>query len=229
MVLPAHDFGSHITRCPRSLLRVFWAPLPRDSEVCNSQVAVLLEDKVLRFDVSVYNGVSVDKFEPQYDAGRKKFCSNETTGLLLGKFAETADMESQVSASEEVHHQVKVVPVLKGELHVNNEVVVVACQQGAFVENRVDRSLGDNPANHSLLSLRHLFERVVLLVVQECHNPHLMSGQHYLAKPSFANNHFILEACLVYSFFVTKVYGSLLRALLARPTSYSRLGSAICL
>lgn len=92
----------------------------------------------------------------------------------------------------------------------------------------MDRSLGDNPANRSLLSLRHLFKGVVLLVVQESHDPHLASGQRYLAEASFADNHFILEACLVYSFCVTSDYGSLLQALLARLTSYSRPGSAIC-
>lgn len=127
MVLPAHDLGSHITRRARSLLRVVWTPLPRDSKVCNPQIAVLLEDEVLRLDVSVYYVIAMDELKSQYDASRKEFYSEATTGLLLGKLAETADMESQVATSQEVHYQVEVVPVLKGELHVHDEVVVVAC------------------------------------------------------------------------------------------------------
>jgi hypothetical protein len=142
----------------------------------------------------------VDELQPQYDAGGKEFCSGSTTRLLLGELAETADMEPQVTAREEVHHQIQVVSVLKSELHVHDEVVVIPCQQRPFVENRVDRSLRDNPANRRLLSLRHFLQRVVLLVVQESHDPHLGSAKPYFSKTSFADNHFILEACFVNSF-----------------------------
>ena len=130
----------------------------------------------------MYDVVAVDELQAENDAGREEFCSARATALLFGEFAEAADVEAQVAAGEQVHDEVEVVSVLEGELHVDDEVVVVACEQSAFVENRVDRSLRDNPANRCLLSLRHLFECVVLLVVQEGHDPHL--GQAALPSQS---------------------------------------------
>ena len=54
VVLPAHDLGgykkisykdlTHVARGPGSVLRVLRSPLPRDSEICDAQVTVLVEN-----------------------------------------------------------------------------------------------------------------------------------------------------------------------------------------
>lgn len=43
MILTAHHLRGHISWGPRGILGVFRPPLPRDAEICNSQVAIFVE------------------------------------------------------------------------------------------------------------------------------------------------------------------------------------------
>lgn len=55
MILAAHNFGSHVSWGSRSVLRVLWAPNSRYSKISNSHVAILVNDEVLRLDISMNN------------------------------------------------------------------------------------------------------------------------------------------------------------------------------
>ena len=55
MGLFAHHFRCHVARCSRSVFRVVGVPDSGDSEICNLEVAICIEDKILGFYISVQN------------------------------------------------------------------------------------------------------------------------------------------------------------------------------
>ena len=46
-----HDFWGHVARCPTRIKRVVRGHLPRNAEVSQSQVALIVKYHILRFDV----------------------------------------------------------------------------------------------------------------------------------------------------------------------------------
>lgn len=73
MVLPAHDFRSHVAWCARGVFLVFGSPYSSDTEICDAQVAVGVKNEVFRFDVSVDDALVVDVLEALNDAGGEEF------------------------------------------------------------------------------------------------------------------------------------------------------------
>lgn len=59
--------------------------------------------------------ICVKIFQAQDNAGDKE------AGLFLRKQASPTHVKSQVAPSEQVHHQVQVLPILEGELHIHNK------------------------------------------------------------------------------------------------------------
>ena len=57
--------------------------------------------------------VHIDKWLE--DAGNKKLC------LYFGKTSMFCDMESKITTREEVHDKVKVLTILEGKIHVDEE------------------------------------------------------------------------------------------------------------
>jgi hypothetical protein len=53
MVLTAHDFGRHVARGTRGVLRIFRVPDSSDAQVRDTEVALLVKHKVFGFDVPV--------------------------------------------------------------------------------------------------------------------------------------------------------------------------------
>ena len=53
MIESQHNFRSHVTRRARSVLSVLRAPDASNSEVCDAQIAIAVDDQVFRFDVSM--------------------------------------------------------------------------------------------------------------------------------------------------------------------------------
>lgn len=72
VVLPAHHLRSHVAGSARGILGVVRVPHSRDSEVCGPEVAVGIEDEVLRFDVAVECAVGVEVLERQDNTGDEK-------------------------------------------------------------------------------------------------------------------------------------------------------------
>lgn len=76
-------------------------------------------------------------------------------------------MVSQVSAVDVVHDEVKVLSVLEGVVHVDEEGMADPGQEVAFIHDRVDRLLHDD------LGLIHLLHREDLLALLRLDLPYL--------------------------------------------------------
>ena len=59
VILPAHNFGSHIARRARGVLRIFRIPKTGDAEISHSQVALVVKNKVFGLDISMKNYIFV--------------------------------------------------------------------------------------------------------------------------------------------------------------------------
>lgn len=79
------------------------------------------------------------------------------TGLLLRETAMLADVITEIATRQHVHHQIQVVPILEGIVHVDNEWVVELCKDLPLVHHRFDAPLSDDAC------LRHFLHRICLL------------------------------------------------------------------
>ena len=96
--LPAHDFGGHLARRPRSVFTVVGVPDARDAEVSYTQVASFVKYQILRLDVSVQDAVRVQKLEAEDHA------CDEELGLFLREAPVLADMVAEVATLHQVNH-----------------------------------------------------------------------------------------------------------------------------
>ena len=62
MILPAHDFRGHVPRGTRGVIRVIRAPQPGNAHICDPHVALVIEEEVFGFDVSVNDAIIVHVF-----------------------------------------------------------------------------------------------------------------------------------------------------------------------
>ena len=132
----------------------------------------------------------------------KNSASSVSTGLLFTEATEAAQVEAEVSAGEEVHHQVQVFPILKSILHVHDEGVAVPGEEGSLVKDRVDRPFRYDPSQARLPSLAHFLQRVEFTTATRRHNPDL-------AETALADYHLVAEATPVDAFWVSLCYASL--------------------
>lgn len=159
--LLAQHLGSHVTRsatCVQSLLAVFG---PCNAEVGEPEVAQLIKDQILRFDVSVENSPFVNVLNRGDDAGDQKL------RLVLAKFVSISQATPQVGSRQKIHHQVEVIPVVEGADHVSDEGGVESLQDLPLVEDVVDTLL------HHYQALAHLLHRVQFLLASELDLPDL--------------------------------------------------------
>lgn len=68
MVLSAHYLGSHVPWRSRSVLRILFSPISCDSEIRDPEVSLVIDDEVLRLDVSVNNLLFMAVFETGHKA-----------------------------------------------------------------------------------------------------------------------------------------------------------------
>jgi len=55
MILSAHDFWCHIPRCTWSILSVFWSPYSCNTKISYTNITIIINDKILRFNISMNN------------------------------------------------------------------------------------------------------------------------------------------------------------------------------
>lgn len=72
-------------------------------------------------------------FQTDNDVGNKKF------SLKLTKFAFSSYMVSQISTIQVIHHQIKILSVLKRTCHIDKKRMVKLSQESPFIHHRVDR------------------------------------------------------------------------------------------
>jgi hypothetical protein len=118
MVLSAHNFGRHVARSSGCFARVIWSKDSGNSEVSQSQVALIVKNKILWFDISVDDLGLMDCVKSVDQAG------DEESSLLFRKLLFSSDVITQISAQQKVHHQIKCLFVLEGVMDVDDEVAL---------------------------------------------------------------------------------------------------------
>ena len=76
-------------------------------------------------------------------------------------------MVTEVAARQIVHHEVQVLPVLEGVVHVNDEHILELGEDLALINDGLDTALCDDSG------LGHLLHGVVLLRLLALDSPHL--------------------------------------------------------
>lgn len=127
VVLSVHDFGGHVPRSARCVLRVLIALDTRDSKVSDAEVAVALNDEVLWLNVAVNYVFFVDIFQALHET------RNEESSLFFVEFAFCTEVVPQVPPREIVHYQVEVFAILEREMHVDNVRVLQVREDRALV------------------------------------------------------------------------------------------------
>jgi len=75
MILPTHDLGSHVPGRARRVLSILLSPISCDTEIRDPEVALVIDDKVLRLDVPVNNLLLMAVFEAGHEACNEKACT----------------------------------------------------------------------------------------------------------------------------------------------------------
>lgn len=117
MVHFADDLGGHVSGCPAGVLGVVGLDFSRDTEVCDSDIAALVEDKVFGFEVAVYDPAGVHILEAEDDTG------DEESGFDFAENAVVAEMVPHISSIAVVHDKIEVLSILERADHVDEEGV----------------------------------------------------------------------------------------------------------
>ena len=100
MVLPAHHFWGHVAWRPTGFTRVIRRQNPCDAEVSEAEVALVIKDEILRFDVPVNNQLRMHRLQCVNQA-----CDKEPSDLHR-EFPLTSYVIAEISTQEEVHDEV---------------------------------------------------------------------------------------------------------------------------
>ncbi len=169
MQLFAEHFRSHIARRSTCIQRLLAILSPRNPEISQSQIPLLIKHQIFRFDVPMENLLAVDIVNRSEDAGYEKLC------LLFSEALDVGESAPQVCAGQQIHDEVKVVPIVEGTAHVGDERRGQSLQYLPLVEHVVHALLHDDEC------LAHLLHRVKLLGLVQLDLPHL-------PVPPFADN-----------------------------------------
>ena len=118
MILTTHDFGCHVAGRSTRLGEVFGSEDASDAEVCQPQVPLVIKYEVFRLDIPMYNQLLMDGFEGMDQT------SYEEASDVHGELAFAGDMVAQITAKEQVHHQVQVHVVLEGVVNIDDELAL---------------------------------------------------------------------------------------------------------
>ena len=66
MILTAHDLWSHVAWRSRRILSILRSPHPCNTEISDSQITIVIYDKILWFDISMNDILFVAVFETSY-------------------------------------------------------------------------------------------------------------------------------------------------------------------
>lgn len=73
MLLPIHDFRSHVARRSTCIIGVILPKLPRYSQICDPQISLRVQYQIFRFDIPVDDLILMHVIESNEDIGNKKF------------------------------------------------------------------------------------------------------------------------------------------------------------
>lgn len=73
MIESAYDLRRHVSWCPRCLIRIFLFLLSGNSKIRDPYISSILKDKIFWLQISMYDVVIVDVFQPKDDTGYDEF------------------------------------------------------------------------------------------------------------------------------------------------------------
>ena len=88
MILPFHDFGRHVTRCAAVVNAVIGGPQSCYAEICDSEVAFLIKDKVFWLEIPVQDTSVMHLFQAFNHA------CNKEAGLIFSEHSNLSVMFS---------------------------------------------------------------------------------------------------------------------------------------
>lgn len=138
MSLSTHDFRSHISRSSRSVTRIICLLFSSYPQISHPNIPITIQNKVLRLNIPMYNLIIMQVFQPQKDTCHKKPC------LFLIKPPLPTYMIPQVSSTQIIHHQIKIIPILKSLAHINQKRVLKLRQQNPFIHDRINTLFSNN-------------------------------------------------------------------------------------
>ena len=105
VILSAHHLWGHVAGRSRGIMCIIRCPNSGNTHVGDPNIAIALQEQILRLDVPVDNPVIVHVFEANQDASDKKL------GLFLSKALFLVMVVSEIASSYQVSHQVDVLEV----------------------------------------------------------------------------------------------------------------------
>jgi hypothetical protein len=129
MILAAHDLWSHIAGSTTSVSVIVWFDNTGNTQVCGTQVALVIKDQILRFDVAVDNIIEMEILKSNQNASDKKL------SLHLLETPAAAHVVAEVATDKQVHNEVKVLTILEGVGHIDDEWMLELRKQLSLVEN----------------------------------------------------------------------------------------------
>ena len=98
MIHLANDLRRHIARSSACILCVVWLDLPRNPQICDSQVATVIKHQIFWLEITMDNLAGVHVFKAEHDTGQKE------AGFFFFELSPIAEMVAQVSSVAVIHH-----------------------------------------------------------------------------------------------------------------------------
>lgn len=115
MVLPAHDFRSHVARRTTSISTVIRLHYSCDSQIRDSQESLIIKHQILRLDIPMDDVIEMQELQSN------DHTSYEKLGLIFSEPPPAAHMVPQIPADQQIHDQIQIFPVLKRIGHVDDK------------------------------------------------------------------------------------------------------------
>ena len=97
MILSTHNLRCHITWSTTSISVVIRLYYPCNSEICDSDITLIIKHQILRFYITMYYIVKMKELQSN------KNTSDEEFGLVLFESSSTSHMIAKITTYEQVH------------------------------------------------------------------------------------------------------------------------------
>lgn len=145
MISLTDDLRCHISRSSTCILCVVWLDLPRNPQICDSQVATIIKHQVFWLEITMDNLAGMHVFEAEHDASQKE------ASFFFFEFSAIAQMVAQISSIAVIHHKEQVFPILERVDHVDQKGILQFLQQRLLIHHRMH-----GPLRHNLHLLHFL-------------------------------------------------------------------------